>query len=223
MCNLCDRQFKNKAALRNHAKDSPKHRTPPNAPRSISSNVAKAPASSLNCEEAIVTEPEPEPEAGRTSTKENDNIGEPLTDFEDEPCVLSLPRLGLHTPQTSFLNGDPDIDIGTAYGFSVSLWVIPFFKTDPDEANTYNPFGPVSVEHQEKNTNSGSYELVIPEVPAPWSPILLSERDVVLNALQAQCHPIDCLAGERYWTQTPSPVDIDMTRQCSDCGGKGSP
>ena len=230
MCNICDRQFKNKAALRNHEKDSQKHRTLPKASRSISSSIAKAPASSLDCKEEIVAAPEAD--AGRAFANGNDNIEEPLTDLNDQPCQLPLSRLGLHAPETSFLKSDADTDISltgalvaqhTSYEFSVGHWVLPVSKTDPDEVKTDNPVASVSVEHRKKYTNSGGYELVVPEVPPPWSPIPSSERDVVLNALQAQCHPIECLVGERYWTQTPSPVDLDMTRKCSDCGGKESP
>lgn len=230
MCNICDRQFKNKAALRNHEKNSQKHRMLPKASRSISSSIAKAPASSLNCKEEIIEAPEAEP--GRAFANENDNIDGPLTDLKDQPCPLPLSRLGLHAPQTSFLKGDPDNDISltgtlvaqhTSYEFSVGHWVLPFSKTDPGEVKTDNPVSSVSLEHQKKYTNSGGYGLVVPEVPTPWSPIPSSERDVVLNALQAQCHPIECLVGERYWTQTPSPVDLDMTRKCSDCGGKEPP
>lgn len=230
MCNICDKQFKNKAALRNHEKDSQKHRTLPKALRSISSSIAKAPASGLNCKEGIVAAPEAE--AGRAFANENDNIDEPLTDLKDQSCPLPLSRLGLHAPQTSFLKGDADTDISltgalvaqhTSYKFSVGHWALPFSKTDPDEVKTDNPVASVPVEHQKKYTNSGGYESVVPEVPTPWSPIPSSKHDVVLNALQAQCHPIECLVEERYWTQTPSPVDIDMTRKCSDCGGKESP
>lgn len=231
MCNICNRQFINKAALRKHEKDSQKHRTLPKATRSISSSIAKAPASSLNCKkEEIVAAPEAE--AGRAFANENDNIDEPLTDSMDQPCPLPLSRLGLHATQTSFLKGDPDANIGltgalvvqhTPYEISVGHGVLPFSKTDPDEAKADNPVASVSVEHQKKNTNFGNYGFVVPGVPPPWSPIPSSERDVVLNALQTQCHPIECLVGEGYWTQTPSPVDIDMTIRCSVCGGKEPP
>ncbi|KAL5356252.1 ribonuclease H-like domain-containing protein [Aspergillus floccosus] len=152
---------------------------------------------------------------------------EPLTDLEDQPCLRPLPRLEPYAPQTSFLKGDANIDIGltgalaaqhTAYDCSVGPLVLPYTATDPDEAKIENLVSLVSVECQEEDTSSESHELTGPEVPAPWSMIPLSERDVVLNALQAQCHPIECLAGERYWIQTPSPMDIDTTRKCRNCG-----
>ncbi|PWY64454.1 hypothetical protein BO83DRAFT_402559 [Aspergillus eucalypticola CBS 122712] len=148
--------------------------------------------------------------------------------LRDQRCPLPLRRLGLHAPQTSFLKTIPDIDIGfttapvaqhNAYKFSVGHGVLPLLRTEPDEAKTGNQVASVSVEHRKECTPSGSYEPVVPEVPTSWSSILSSERDVVLDALQSQCHPIACLAGERYWTQTPSPVDIDMTRKCRNCGG----
>lgn len=229
MCNICNRQFRNKAALRKHEKHSQKHRTLPKATRSISSSIPKAPATSLNCKEGIVAASETE--SGRAIANENDNIDEPLTDLMDQPCPHLLSRLGLHAPQTSFLQGNLDTDIGltgalvaqTLYKLSVGHWVLPFSKTDPGDAKADHPVASVSVEHQKKNTNFRSYKLVVPGVPAPWSSIPSSKRDVVLKALQTQCHPIECLAGERYWTQTPSPVDIDMTIKCSACGGKESP
>ena len=230
MCNICNRQFINKAALRKHKNHSQKHKTLPNATRSTSSSIAKAPASSINCKEEIVTATEEE--AGRASANENDNIDEPLTDLMNQPCPLPLSRLGLHASQTLFLKGNPDTDIGltgalvaqhTPYEILVGHWVLPFSKTDPDEAKADNPVASVSVEHQKKNTNFGSYEFAVPGVPTPWSSIPSSERDMVLNALQAQCHPIECLVGEGYWTQIPSPVDIDMRIKCSACGGKESP
>ncbi|KAG2417111.1 hypothetical protein HFD88_008329 [Aspergillus terreus] len=150
----------------------------------------------------------------------------PQTESAHQPCPRPLPRPGLHAPQTSFLKGDPAIEIGftgalaaqhTADDFSVGPLVLRSIATDRDEAKTDNLLASVTVEYQE-DTNSESHELTGPEVPAPWSLIPLREREVVLNALQAQCHPIECLAGERYWIQTPSPVDIDMTRNCSYCG-----
>lgn len=155
----------------------------------------------------------------------------PQTESADQPCPRPLPRPGLHAPQTSFLKDDPAIEIGftgalaaqhTADDFSVGPLVFRSIATDRDEAQTDNLLSSATVEYQE-DTNSESHELTGPEVPAPWSLIPLREREVVLNALQAQCHPIECLAGERYWIQTPSPVDIDMTRNCSYCGGKESP
>ncbi|GES60480.1 RNA exonuclease [Aspergillus terreus] len=223
MCTLCDKQFKDKVALRQHKKNSPKHRTIPQASRSVSC-TAKAQASSLNYEEQRV--PAPEAAAGKTAARETGNMEERLTESADQPCPRPLPRLGLHAPQTSFLKGDPDIEIGftsalaaqyTVDDFSVGPLVLRSIATDRDEAKTENPLASVTVEYQE-DTNSKSHELAGLEVPAPWSPIPLREREVVLNALQAQCHPIECLAGERYWIQTPSPVDIDMTRNCSNCG-----
>lgn len=230
MCNLCGRQFKSNAALQNHKKDSPKHKTLPNALRGISSSIARAPASSLNRKKEIVTAPEAG--ASRSAAKENGKFEEPLTDLEDPQYPLTLPRLGLHAPRIWLLNREQDIDIGltgalavhhAAFDFSVGAWALLFFETDPDGAETDNPVAWVSVEHQEGDTDSGFYDLVVTEVPAPWSPIPLSERDVVLNALRAQCHPIEDLTKEGYRTQAPSRVDIDMTRKCSDCGGKGSP
>lgn len=212
MCIQCNRQFKSKAALRSHKKDSPKHRATSNVSPSAS-NTAKAPTSGPN---EIVTAPEPE--AGRNTVEENNSIEEPLTELEYQPRPqpLLLPRLGLHAPKASVLKGDPDVDaVPTAVDILMGCWVLPFFETD-------NPVASAPVEHQEAGIISESHELVVPEVPAPWSSIPLNDRDQLLDALQAQCHSIESLEGEGYWTQTPSPVDIDMTRQCSDCGGKKS-
>ena len=227
MCKLCDRQFVNKTALWKHKRDSSKHRTPPKASRGISSNIAEAPASSLNRKGEISTAPEIQ--ASSISAKENDKVEKPLANLKDQPCPLPLLHRGLHAPSTSFSKGDPDIDIGlssalaalhTTSDSSVVPGVPPIFEADIDKAKTDNLFASVSVDSQKKDTNSVNYELIVHKVPAPWSEISLSERAVVLNALQAQCHPIECLVAERYWTQTPSPVDIDMTRQCNGCGCK---
>ena len=227
MCKLCDRQFVNKSALWKHKRDSPKHRTPPKASRGISSNIVEAPASSLNRKGEISTAPEVQ--ASSISAKENDKVEKPLANLNNQPCPLPLLHRGLHAPSTSFSKGDPDIEIGlssalaalhTASDSSVVPGLPPVFGADINKAKTNNLVASVTMDTPERGTNPANYELVVHKVPAPWSAIPLSERGVVLNALQAQCHPIECLVAERYWTQTPSPVDIDMTRQCNGCGCK---
>ncbi len=226
MCIQCNRQFKSKAALRSHKKDSPKHKTIPKVLPRVSSSITKAPAAGLNRREEIVTAPETV--AGGSNIRENNNIEEPLAELEHQPLRLPHPlprrRRRRRGPKTPVLKGDPDIDIGiTAVDVLEDALVLPFIQTGPDETKPGNPVALVPTEHQVEGTKSESYELVVPKVPAPWSSIPLSERDVVLDALRAQCHSIEGLAEEGYWTQTPSPVDIDMTRQCSDCGGKEPP
>lgn len=227
MCKVCDRHFVNKTALWKHKRDSPKHKTPPDASQSVSSNIAQAPASYLNRISEIVRSPEIETD--RIPAKEYDNIEESLVNLGDQLPPLSLLRRGLHAPPTSFSKVDPDIENGlrsalaalhTSSDSVVGPRGLPFFEADTDKARADNPVASVSVDRQEESTNPARYEPVVPEVPAPWSAIPLSERGVLLSALQAQCHPIECLAGERYWTQTPSPADVDMTRQCNGCRGK---
>ncbi|PKY00419.1 hypothetical protein P168DRAFT_330261 [Aspergillus campestris IBT 28561] len=168
----------------------------------------------------------PEVEVDRISAKENNNVEEPLANLEDQPRPLPQLRRGLYAPPTSFSKGDPDIEIGlrsalaalhTASDSLVGPGGITLFDAVPAKARADNPVAPVSVDRQEEGTNSARSKPAVPEVPAPWSAIPVSERDVLLDALQAQCHPIECLAGERYWTQTPSPADVDMTRQCNGC------
>lgn len=206
MCIQCNRQFQSKTALRSHEKDSPKHKIIPKVPPRASSRITKAPAAGLNRREDV---------------KENNNIEEPDLGHQSRP--LPLPRRRLNPPKASALKGDPDVGIGLIeVDLLVDGLVLTFFEAGPDATKTASPVASLPVEDQEKNANSESYGLVVPEVPAPWSSIPLSERDVVLDALQAQCHSMESLAGEGYWTQTPSPVDIDMTRKCSDCGGKES-
>lgn len=212
MCIQCNRQFKDKPALRSHKRNSQKHKTAPRFPLSVSPNTTKAAVSGSN---EIVTALEP---GTGKRTAGNNNIEEPVADLEHQPRPLPLPPVGLHAPA---LKGDPHIDIDFA---AVELLVdalIPAFFETPVEAKPDNPVASVP-EHQEGGINSESHKLVASEVPAPWSLIPLNERDVVLNSLQAQCHPVESLAGEGYWIQTPSPVDIDMTRQCSACAGKKS-
>ncbi|KAL3471667.1 ribonuclease H-like domain-containing protein [Aspergillus californicus] len=58
----------------------------------------------------------------------------------------------------------------------------------------------------------------VPEqVPGGWTSIPLGERDMVLDALRSQCHPVDSLFESRYWTRVPTQLDIDMLTKCIDC------
>jgi len=71
-------------------------------------------------------------------------------------------------------------------------------------------------------TDSESPEPVVTPVPEPWSTIPLHERAELLSALESQCHSLQCLAKEHYWTQKPSHAEIDLTRKCNDCGSEPS-
>ncbi|OJJ04442.1 hypothetical protein ASPVEDRAFT_172673 [Aspergillus versicolor CBS 583.65] len=211
MCIQCNRQFKDKAALRSHKRNSRKHKTASHFPLNVSSNTTKAAVSGSN-ERVIALEP-----GTGKSTAENNSIEEEVADFQHQPRPYPLPRRQIHPAKTSGPNGDSHIDIDFTTVEILVDALIPAFFESLDEAKPDNPVASVP-ENQEGGTNSETHELGASEVPAPWSRVPLNERDVVLNALQAKCHTIGSLAREGYWTQTPSPVDIDMRRQCSDCG-----
>ncbi|KAL4968490.1 C2H2-type zinc finger protein [Aspergillus stella-maris] len=241
-CNICDRKFFNKDALWQHKRDSQNHRDPANAKskasrRNISPGIGIARAGS----EANGTV-----SGGDLDDIEDP---EELVDYyyfnlEDQLWTVALPvQLSLSAPppgfQSPFLNDDSDLRISLAaaiQGAQQDLSVrsstcvsSSFSETCPEldeaEGYGYNEVSFTSLDTQEEDTNAGRCKIPSspsppPEVPESWSLIALSERDEVLAALQAQCHSTDCLKKEGYWTQTPSAVDIDMTRKCRDCGGE---
>ncbi|KAL4789066.1 hypothetical protein BDV19DRAFT_397534 [Aspergillus venezuelensis] len=221
-CDICNKQFVSKSALRNHKKDSQNHRNRANARSKDSQrNGSKA-------------GPEPEPEANGTASGMNlADIEEPeeLVDYyyhylEDHLWTVALPaQLPLSAPppgfRSSFLNDDTDFRISLTSALQVAQQYVYDLPVRPSALvpslsfETYRDL-------DDGDTNAESYASSVPQsappVPGPWSSISLSDRYEVLAALKAQCHSLECLEKEGYWTQTPSAVDIEMTRKCRDCG-----
>jgi hypothetical protein len=222
MCNLCDKRFKDKAALQNHRKDSPKHRTLPDGPQVSASGGTKAHGTWLRHDKTTQGLPGPcSPLPG-----ERDTIRQPA--YLRPKMTWPRPRLGSLAPFTSFVKGNPDVCIGLATAFAAqriaddrSADIGQRLKLDAAELDCEIPVVSESTEHRDRDTNHESDSSNL-EVPAPWSSISLSERDAVLSALQAQCHSMERLAEEHYWTEMPSALDIGMTRKCNNCGGKQS-
>ncbi|KAL2802559.1 ribonuclease H-like domain-containing protein [Aspergillus granulosus] len=206
-CNPCGRIFKTRSALRNHRKDSPKHRPFP------SSQQNKPATSTATTTQAV---PEPGSKSVTTAIGNHVNLQERydhipssrLQDAATGPQAVQLhplPTIGdiLSTPNS------------LEYDVTRHFWV----ERVPDATkNGVNiSFVSVPVEHADNDTGSETHELV-PKVPEPWSIISLRDRDVVFKALEAQCHSVECLSKELYWIQKPSPADVDMSRKCTNCG-----
>ncbi|KAL4866681.1 hypothetical protein BDV12DRAFT_198902 [Aspergillus spectabilis] len=95
--------------------------------------------------------------------------------------------------------------------------VVPVLSTDASSAMTLSPTTTPTAKQEEINMPAERCE----NTPKVWdsrSFIPLAERERLLNALQEQCHPVDCLSEERYWIQTPTLSDIDERRKCVNCG-----
>ncbi|CEL06026.1 hypothetical protein ASPCAL07138 [Aspergillus calidoustus] len=215
MCTLCNKGFKDKAALRKHKKDSPKHAKVSGGLRETSSSTTRVPVLSLNYGNLT--------EIGGDSNEPGEEYE--ATDDDTKEALWSLQNMLLNEPYTSFARGNPDIwtalansfpAAGSGYDYKEGLSVSPF-HTDPVDTDDYATVARLSPAPQGEDAIP-QITKVNPEIPAPWSSIPVSERGAVLGALQAQSHSIDCLATEHYWTERPSATDIDMTSKCNNCG-----
>ncbi|KAL2795441.1 hypothetical protein BJX66DRAFT_302078 [Aspergillus keveii] len=218
MCNLCDKRFKDRAALQNHRNDSPKHRTLPSATQDGASSGTKAPGTRLSHDKTTQALPGPcSPLLGEKNTIRQPTYLRPKTTW---------PRtsLGSLAQFTSFVKESPDICIGLAtasaaqrVAYDSSADKGQRLKLYAAERDCDIPVALESTEHSGREANHESVPLIL-RGPAPWSSVASSERDAVLSTLQAQCHSIERLAEEHNWTAKPSALDIDMTRKCNNCG-----
>ncbi|KAL3454590.1 hypothetical protein BJX65DRAFT_301226 [Aspergillus insuetus] len=219
MCSLCDKRFEDKTALRNHRRDSPKHRTLQDAPPdSPSSSASDAPGTWLSHDKTT----HGLPRAYSPLPGEGNTIRQPT--YVRPERTLLRPGLGSLAPFTSFVKGNPDVCIGLATAFAAqritddrSADIAQRLNLDAAERDCDIPVALESTEHLDQDTNHDSDSSTL-EALVPWSSIPLNEGDAVLSALQAQCHSIERLAEEHYWTGRPSALDIDMTRKCNNCG-----
>jgi hypothetical protein len=220
MCNLCDKRFKDRAALQNHRNDLPKHRPLPSATQDGASSGTKAPGTRLSHDKTTQALPGPcSPLLGEKNTIRQPTYLRPKTTWP-------RPSLGSLAPFTSFVKGSPDICIGLATAFAAQRVAYDSsadkgqrLKLHAAERDCDIPVASRSTEHLDRDTNHGNDASFL-QAPALWSSIPLSERDAVLNVLQTECHSIERLAEEHYWTEKPSALDIDMTRKCNNCGGQ---
>ncbi|KAJ0422233.1 hypothetical protein BJY00DRAFT_280453 [Aspergillus carlsbadensis] len=211
ICYSCDKPFKNKAALRQHKKDSPKHQAAVSGnPQDRLSRATTAPPSPPKKKKGTG------PAKGALETTTGGSYG-----AEQLSSSPYLSRLSSFTP---FIKGDPDVCIGLANAFAAQRIATDrpaglglAFQDDPVEDYPDVSVASVSTEDFDEDANPESDYIVV-EVPAPWSSVSVSERHSVLSALPAQCHSIERLKEEHYWTVKPSATDIDMTRKCNNCG-----
>ncbi|KAL4866238.1 hypothetical protein BDV12DRAFT_173319 [Aspergillus spectabilis] len=207
-CSPCNRTFKSDTALQDHMRDSPKHRPSSGAPSTDSTNSARTSILEGNYDHL-----RPDYDRPRQATLRNASITGP------ELVKLRL----VQTTADIFGTSNP-----VEYDAIRGLWIerephligiapnVPF-ESDWLEYDELELEEEDEDEVEEEDTDSELNE-ILPYVPEPWSTIPLSERDVLLHSLEAQCHSTESLSAEHYWTQRPSPAEIDMTRKCNDCG-----
>ncbi|KAL4900159.1 hypothetical protein BDW74DRAFT_162458 [Aspergillus multicolor] len=233
-CSPCNRTFRNAAALRDHMRDSPKHRVV--SPPPPASRPEKAPAPALN---ATVDVAVPHGQVFGPSTI---LIGSGFSyDWEQlqprYPNALSqAPAAGFFDPTTQqvYVSLQHPHSLAEIFGTSDSVAYDPMGCVWVERLS--DPDGPImdgdahaaplelraaDMDDEGDLDDSGSESaksLAEVEVLEPWSPILPRERGVLFHSLQQQCHSNECLSAEHYWTQPPSATEIDMTRKCNDCG-----
>ncbi|KAL2827366.1 ribonuclease H-like domain-containing protein [Aspergillus cavernicola] len=225
-CHTCQRPFVDSIALSMHCRTSKAHSMAVPAPSQSTSKPSKNARSTNLIHECKVCDKRfKDKKALRNHKQDSQKHKALLSRSKDTTAGVSL------SPTTADFTttGNEEIDTTAEELSDMSLGgvaitptdilnggVVPAPSTGPsvpttpyhDEATeTLIPFLTSTAEHQEETPVRGD-----------WSFIPFIERDSLLDALQAQCHPVECLARERYWTEKPTRADIDMTRKCNHCG-----